>query len=269
MFKFLPPVAFLFAAVSSVMGITYTDNFTTGTGPLNGRTTAAGFGNWISGTELSVSTGRGIYQSAAAPFLAASFRLPVVDLTSQISIRLTMTPTGSSGNLVGFGFTNAARDFVTTQGNGLAYLNGAGSGNDGLVAISSGYSVQGDNVYYANPFSAFNGALPTTFTLDYTVASGALRVTAANNAQTFTLYNGVTGWTPNPGPGADNPIPYQTYLNYFTVQFENQTTGLTGGSINSLSVSVVPEPSPGSCVLGALAIFAVVHIVRRRAVTLG
>lgn len=270
MLKLISPLALFMAAVSQSFGAVYTDDFSTNPGSLNGRSTAAGFGDWVSNPALGTGVGTGIYQNGVAPYPTASFALPLVDSTSLISVSLTMKPTGSDNNFIGFGFTNDMLEPVTTKGNALTYLFGAGSTSTspGLVSAQSGFGAGGaGQLNYSNPFTSFDSSLSTTITMSYVVASGQITLSALNNGQSVTVYDGFVNWTPNGSGTGPNPVPYPTYFQYFTIQFQDQTTGTLGGNISNLSVSVVPEPNAATYLIGAAGVFFGIHFYRRRRVS--
>jgi hypothetical protein len=230
-------LALLGAMVPSVASAqTYSDTFTSNPGPLNGRTTAAGFGNWTNpdGT-LSASATLHLTESLAATTTTGSFALPTLVSGDIITESLTLEPSGGANNRIEFGFTPEANEFVTTEGNAAVWLFGADSGPDGTVGVFSGPSTEGQ-LYYANPFSAFSGTSPTQINISYNTATGLFDVTGTNNGQTVTIVDQDVNYG-----GTSGAVIPLSQLKFATVQFDGQTTGVD--SISNLSITIVPEPS--------------------------
>jgi hypothetical protein len=198
----------------------YTDNFSANPGALNGRTTAAGFGNWTT-TDSAYQVGSGqitIDSNTPVDYHAATFALPTLTGSDTLSVTITLRPSGP--NFTGFGFTPGSNQYVINSGYGWVYYEGLGATSPNIQVFSGAGATGG--IYSAaltNPALNFDASLPTTFQYTYSAS-----------AQTLSI---------------------------FALQFQGQTLGtdLNPAYVDYLNVEVVPEPTTYVmllCGLGAM-----------------
>jgi hypothetical protein len=240
----------------------YQDDFSANAGALNGRTTASGFGAWtvsdtynpgdtsafqVGGGQITINKNYG-----AVNYHAASFSLPSLGATDILSLSITLRPSGP--NFMGFGFNptpaTSASPFLTQNGYGWVYYEGLGAASPNIQAFQ-GQSTGGP-LYYAtlaNPALNFDASLPTTFQYTYSAAAKTLSLSAVNGTSTSTLLNNANV----------SAIPLEAFSN-FALQFQGQELGTSSNPayVESMSISIIPEPSTFSmllCGLGAMTAF--------------
>jgi len=230
-----------------LQGPTYQDDFSTNPGPLNGRTTANGFGNWtvsgiynggntnvfqVGGGQITINT------NLPVDYHAASFALPALGATDILSLSITLRPSGP--NFTGFGFNpnpataTGPSPFLTQSGYGWVYYEGLNGGNPN-IQIFTGASTAGA-IYFAylnNPALNFNASLPTTFQYTYSAAAKTLSLSAVNGTNSSTLLNNANV----------SSIPLEAFNN-FSLQFQGQTLGTSSNPayVDSLKVEINPAP---------------------------
>ena len=225
----------------------YTDNFSANPGALNGRTTAAGFGNWTT-TDSAYQVGSGqitIDSNTPVDYHAATFALPALTVSDTLSVTITLRPSGP--NFTGFGFTPGSNQYVINSGYGWVYYEGLGATSPNIQVFSGAGATGG--IYSAaltNPALNFDASLPTTFQYTYSASAKTLSINATNGTNSSTLLN-----------NADvSSIPLSGFSN-FALQFQGQTLGtdLNPAYVDYLNVEVVPEPTTYVmllCGLGAM-----------------
>jgi hypothetical protein len=249
--------------------LVYEDNFSANDGPLSGRTTATGFGNWtvsglynggntnvfqVGGGQVTINT------NAPVDYHAASFALPALGATDILSLSITLRPSGP--NFTGFGFNpnpataTGPSPFLTQAGYGWVYYEGLGGGTPN-IQIFTGASTAGA-IYFAeltNPALNFDASLPTTFQYTYSVAAQTLSLIATNGTSSSTLLNNANVST----------IPLEAFGN-FSMQFQGQTLGSDSfpAYVDSLRVEVVPEPTTYAMLLCGLGAMTAMTVLRRR-----
>ena len=231
----------------------YQDDFS-GTGALNGRTTASGFGNWTtSNSAFQVGGGQvKINSNTPVDYHEASFSLPSLGATDILSLSITVRPSGA--NFMGIGFNpnpaTGPTPFLTQNGYAWVYYEGLGVANPN-IQIFQGPSTAGAS--YAAPLTHptlnFDASLATTFEFTYSAAAKTLSLIASNGGNSSTLLNQMNVST----------IPLEVFSN-FSLQFQGQTLGDSANPayVDNLSVSIIPEPSTFSmllCGLGAMTAF--------------
>jgi hypothetical protein len=233
----------------------YQDDFS-GTGSLNGRTTASGFGNWTAGGAFQVGNDQiTINSNTPVDYHTASFSLPSLGATDILSLSITVRPSGA--NFMGIGFNpnpaTGPSPFLTQNGYAWVYYEGLGANQN--IQIFQGPSTAGAS--YAAPLNHpslnFNPSLATTFDFTYSAAAKTLSLLASNGGNSSTLLNQMNVST----------IPLAVFSN-FSLQFQGQTLGsdTNPAYVDRLSVSIVPEPSTFSMLLCGLG--AMTAIYRRR-----
>ena len=81
----------------------YQDDFS-GTGALNGRGTASGFGNWTADSAFQVGSDKITINSNTPDYNKATFALPTLGASDTLSLSITLRPSGSL--FTAFGFTS-------------------------------------------------------------------------------------------------------------------------------------------------------------------
>jgi len=214
-----------------LQGPTYQDDFSTNPGPLNGRTTASGFGNWTtSDSAFQVGSGQiTINSNTPDNYHAATFSLPTLGANDTLSLSITLRPSGPI--FTGFGFTPNSGGYVQNTGYNWIYY---ASGNP-TIQILTGRGPTG-LVYSAaltNPALNFDAALPTTFQYTYSAPAKTLTITATNGGNPSTLlYNFDASAT-----------PLSAFSN-FALQFQGQDLGTDTNPayVDSLKVEINPAP---------------------------
>jgi len=212
----------------------YEDTFSADPGPLNGRTTASGFGNWTT-TDSAFQVGSGqitIDSNTPFDYHAATFALPTLTVSDTLSLTITVRPSGP--NFTGFGFTPNSNQYVINSGYGWVYYEGLNGGNPN-IQIFTGASTAGA-IYFAylnNPALNFNASLPTTFQYTYSAAAKTLSLSAVNGTNSSTLLNNANV----------SSIPLEAFNN-FSLQFQGQTLGTSSNPayVDSLKVEINPAP---------------------------
>ena len=250
--------------------LVYEDNFSANDGPLSGRATASGFGNWtvsglynggntnvfqVGGGQITINT------NAPVDYHAASFALPALGATDILSLSITLRPSGP--NFTGFGFNpnpataTGPSPFLTQSGYGWVYYEGLGSVNNPNIQIFTGASTAGPLyfAYLTNPALNFDASLPTTFQYTYSAAAQTLSLSAVNGTNSSTLLNNANV----------SSIPLSAFGN-FSLQFQGQTLGTDGNPafVDYLKVSVVPETSTFTCLAMLLCGLGAMTVLRRR-----
>jgi len=227
----------------------YQDEFSTGTGALNGRTTASGFGNWTAGGAFQVGSDQiTINSNTPNDYHTASFSLPSLGVTDILSLSITVRPSGAS--FMGIGFTSGSGQYLINSGYAWTYYEGLGVSSPN-IQFFKGVGTAGA-VYYAtltNPALNFDASLPTTFEYTYSAAAKTLSLSAVNGTSSSTLLDKMDV----------NTLPVDSFNN-FALQFQGQTLGDNANPayVDRLSVSIIPEPSTFSillCGLGAMTAF--------------
>ena len=142
----------------------YEDNFTTNLGGLNGRTTAAGFGNWVT-SDNALQTGGGLLtvgSNSPVDYHAATFALPTLSGSEVLKISITARPVGT---FLGIGFTPGSAQFV--NGMGLSWLYIDAGGVQIFRGMGSTDSVSGASPALASFNANLNNSLPTTYTFTF------------------------------------------------------------------------------------------------------
>jgi hypothetical protein len=217
-----------------LQGPTYQDDFSTGTGALNGRTTANGFGNWTT-SDSAFQVGNGqitINSNTPVDYHAATFSLPTLGATDTLSLSITLRPSGSI--FTGFGFTPNSGQYVQNNGYNWIYYTGLGH-VDPRIQILTGQGPNGA-IYSAeltNTALNFDASLATTFQYTYSAAAKTLTITATNGGNPSTLlYNFDASAT-----------PLSAFSN-FALQFQGQDLGTDTNPayVDSLKVEINPAP---------------------------
>ena len=214
-----------------LQGPTYQDDFSTNPGPLNGRTTASGFGNWTtSDSAFQVDDGQiTINSNTPVDYHRASFSLPSLGASDTLSLSITLRPSGSL--FTGFGFTSGSDQYV--QNNGFNWIYFA-SGNP-TIQFLRGQGPTGLNysAELTNPALNFDASLPTTFQYTYSASAKTLTIIASNGGNSSTLLNNLDVST----------TPLSGYSN-FALQFQGQTLGTDTNPayVDSLKVEINPAP---------------------------
>lgn len=217
-----------------LQGPTYQDDFSTNPGPLNGRTTANGFGNWTT-SDSAFQVGNGqitINSNTPVDYHAATFSLPTLGATDTLSLSITLRPSGSI--FTGFGFTPNSGQYVQNNGYNWIYYTGLGH-VDPRIQILTGQGPNGA-IYSAeltNTALNFDASLATTFQYTYSAAAKTLSITATNGGNSSTLLNNFDA----------SATPLSGYSN-FALQFQGQELGTSSNPayVDSLKVEINPAP---------------------------
>jgi hypothetical protein len=209
--------------------LVYEDDFGANPGPLNGRTTATGFGNWTT-TDTAFQVGSGqitINTNAPVDYHAATFALPTLGATDILSLTITLRPSGPI--FMGFGFTPNSGQYVQNNGYNWIYF---ASGNP-TIQVLTGQGPTG-LIYSAalnDPALNFDPSLPTTFQYTYSASAKTLTITATNGGNSSTLLNNFNA----------SATPLSGFSN-FALQFQGQTLGTDENPayVDSLRVEVIP-----------------------------
>jgi hypothetical protein len=213
----------------------YQDDFSANTGALNGRATAAGFGNWTNadGAFQVGSDMITINSNTPVDYHTASFSLPTLGVTDILSLSITVRPSGPLFTGIGFNPNPAA--YLTQSGYAWVYYEGLGAANPN-IQIFQGPSTAGA-VYAApltHPTLNFDPSLATTFEFTYSAPAKTLSLLASNGSNSSTLLNQLNVST----------MPLEAFSN-FSLQFQGQTldTDFYPAHVDQLSVSIIPEPT--------------------------
>jgi hypothetical protein len=227
--------------------VVYEDTFSANPGALNGRTTAAGFGNWTT-TDSAFQVGSGqitINSNTPDNYHAATFALPTLTGSDTLSLTITVRPSGA--NFTGFGFTPGSNQYVINSGYGWVYYEGLGATSPN-IQVFSGAGATGPmySAALTNPALSFDASLPTTFQYTYSASAKTLSLTAVNGTNSSTLMNNANV----------SRIPLSAFSN-FALQFQGQSLGSDSNPayVDYLKVEVVPEPTTYAmllCGLGAM-----------------
>jgi len=252
------PLCFGLAALLTLLAlpvahgqVVYEDDFLTNPGNLNGRTTASGFGNWVT-SDSALQTGGGLLTvSTNSPvnYHAATFGLPTLQSGEVLNVSISVLPSGSG--FLGIGFTESAGQYVINSGFSWMFLEGVGTAAPGGVQIFRGIG-NTDKVYGATP-AGFSASLATTYTFSYDFSAKTIALSALNGTTAFQFFSAldVSG------------LPASAFNN-FALQFEGQNlaTDPLPAYVDSIRAEVVPEPSV-SLLLALGAVVVVVTTVRR------
>jgi hypothetical protein len=209
--------------------LVYEDDFSANPGPLSGRATATGFGNWTT-TDTALQVGSGqitINTNAPVDYHAATFALPTLTTNDTLSLTITLRPSGPI--FTGFGFTPNSGQYVQNNGYNWIYF---ASGNP-TIQVLTGQGPTG-LIYSAeltNPALNFDPTLPTTFQYTYSASAKTLTITATNGTNSSTLLNNFDA----------SATPLSGFSN-FALQFQGQTLGTDPNPayVDYLKVEVVP-----------------------------
>ena len=225
----------------------YEDTFSANPGALNGRTTAAGFGNWTT-TDSAFQVGSGqitIDSNTPVDYHAATFALPTLTVSDTLSLTITVRPSGPI--FTGFGFTPNSAQYVQNSGYDWIYYTGLDSPTP-AIQILTGQGASGliYNAALTNPALNFDASLPTTFQYTYSASAKTLSIIATNGTNSSTLLNNFDA----------SATPLSGFSN-FALQFQGQTlsTDTFPAYVDYVKVEVVPEPTTYVmllCGLGAM-----------------
>ena len=234
--------------------IVYEDTFTANPGALNGRTTAAGFGNWTT-TDSAFQVGSGqitIDSNTPVDYHAATFALPTLTVSDTLSLTITVRPSGQI--FTGFGFTPNSAQYVQNSGYDWIYYTGLNSPTP-AIQILTGEGAQGlvYNAELTNPALNFDASLPTTFQYTYSASAKTLSINATNGSSSSTLLNNFDA----------SATPLSGFSN-FALQFQGQalSTDTFPAYIDYVKVEVVPEPTTYAILLCGLGMMTALR--RRR-----
>lgn len=217
---------------TSCAQMVYEDSFISNPGNLNGRTTASGFGNWVT-SDSAFQTGGGfltVDSNTPVEYHAATFALPSLQSSEVLNLSITVLPSGSG--FLGIGFTESAGQYLINSGFSWMFLEGAGSASPGRVQIFRGVGAA-DNVYVGTP-DGFDASLPTTYSFNYDFSAQTIGMSATNGSSSYEFFSAldVSG------------LPASAFSN-FALQFQGQNTSLDAvpAYISEIRAEVVPEPS--------------------------
>ena len=228
----------------------YQDDFS-GTGALNGRTTASGFGAWTADSAFQVGSDKITINSNTPDYNKASFSRPSLGASDTLSLSITLRPSGSL--FTAFGFTSGSDQYVSNNGFNWIYF---ASGNP-TIQFLRGQGPTGLNYSEALAGSVlgFDASLPTTFEYTYSAAAKTLSLLASNGGKSSTLLNNLDVST----------TPLSGFSN-FALMFQGQDLGTSSNPayVDRLSVSIVPEPSTFSMLLLGLGTMTAIYRRRRQ-----
>jgi hypothetical protein len=226
----------------------YQDNFSANDGALNSRTTATGFGNWTADSAFQVGSDRITINSNTPDYNRASFSLPSLGESDTLSLSITLRPSGSL--FTAFGFTSSPGEYVSNTGYNWVYYTGLGNPNPRIeVLTGAGPTGLSYSASLTNPAVNFDASLATTFQYTYSAAAKTLTISASNGGNSSLLVNNLdVSATPLSG------------ISNFALMFQGQTLGNDANPsyVESMSISIIPEPSTFSmllCGLGAMMAF--------------
>jgi hypothetical protein len=215
---------------TTLQGPTYQDDFSTNPGPLNGRTTASGFGNWTADSALQVGSDRvTINSNEPVDYHRASFSLPSLGASDTLSLSITLRPSGSL--FTGFGFTTFSDQYVQNNGYNWIYF---ASGNPTIQFLrGQGPTGLSYSAPLTHPALDFDASLPTTFEYTYSASAKTLSLLASNGGKSSTLLNNLDVST----------TPLEAFQN-FALQFQGQDLGTDTNPayVDSLKVEINPAP---------------------------
>jgi len=212
-----------------LQGPTYQDDFSTNPGPLNGRTTANGFGNWTADSALQVGSDRiTINSNEPVDYHKASFSLPSLGASDTLSLSITLRPSGSL--FTAFGFTSGPGEYVANSGYNWIYF---ASGNPTIQILTRGPTGLVYDAPLIHPALNFDASLPTTFQYTYSASAKTLSLLASNGVNSSTLLNNFDA----------SATPLSGYSN-FALQFQGQYLGTDTNPayVDSLKVEINPAP---------------------------
>jgi hypothetical protein len=229
----------------------YQDDFSNNAGALNGRATADGFGAWTtSDSAFQVGGGQVTINSNAPAYHAATFALPTLGATDILSLSITIRPVAPAAGFISFGFTPLANQYVNNNGYGIVYTESSASPN---IQIFQGPSV--GIKPFQSTFSALslNASLPTTYQYTYSDSAKTLSISATNGGNSSTLLDKYDM----------SAVPLSGFQN-FALQFQSVALGSDPAPayVESMSISIIPEPSTFSMLLCGLG--AMTALCRRR-----
>ena len=228
----------------------YQDDFSLSSGALNGRTTASGFGAWTADSAFQVGSDKiTINSNTPVDYHKASFSLPSLGASDTLSLSITLRPSGSL--FTAFGFTSGSDQYVSNNGFNWIYFTGLGNENPRIEVLKGqGGAGLSYSASLTNPALNFDASLATTFQYTYSAAAKTLTISASNGGNSSLLVNNLdVSATPLSG------------FNNFALMFQGQNLGSDVSSpayVESMSVSIIPEPSTFSmllCGLGAMTAF--------------
>jgi hypothetical protein len=234
----------------NLYGQIYVEDFSTNPGALSGRATASGFGNWTADSAFQVGSDKiTINSNTPVDYHRSSFSLPSLGASDTLSLSITLRPSGSL--FTAFGFTSGSLEYVSNTGYNWIYFTGLGNENP-RIEVLTGQGNAG-KIYSAsliNPALNFDASLPTTFQYTYSAAAKTLSLSAVNGTSSSTILNNANV----------SAIPLSAFNN-FSLMFQGQNLGSDLSSpayVESMSISIIPEPSTFSmllCGLGAMTVF--------------
>jgi hypothetical protein len=229
----------------------YQDDFSANAGALNGRATASGFGNWTAGGAFQVGSDKiAISSNTPVDYHTASFSLPTLTANDTISLSITIRPVAPAAGFISFGFTPGANQYVNNNGYGIVYTESSASPN---IQIFQGPSV--GIKPFQSTFSALslNASLPTTYQYTYSDSAKTLSISATNGGNSSTLLDKYDM----------SAVPLSGFQN-FALQFQSVALGSDPAPayVESMSISIIPEPSTFSMLLCGLG--AMTALCRRR-----
>jgi hypothetical protein len=216
----------------------YQDNFSANDGALNGRANASGSGTWTADSAFQVGNDKiTINSNTPVDYHRATFSLPTLTANDTLSLSITLRPSGPT--FMGFGFTPNSGEYVQNSGYDWIYF---ASGNPTIQFLrGQGSAGLGYSEALAGSVLGFDASLPTTFQYTYSAAAKTLSITASNGGKSSTLLNNLDVST----------TPLSGYSN-FALQFQGQNLGSDVSSpayVESMSISIIPEPSTFSMLL--------------------
>lgn len=208
----------------------YEDDFSSNPGGLNGRTTANGFGNWVT-SDSALQTGDGrltVGSKSTDDYHSATFALPTLSGSNILKISITTRPAGTG--FLGIGFTDLPGQFVINGGLSWLYINGVGTGAPGNVEIFRGMGST-DKVYYGTP-TGFDASLPTTYTFAFNPTAKTMGLSATNGTNSIVFFSALDiGNT-------------SAAIRNFALQFQSQNLSAdsTASYVSNIRAEVVPAP---------------------------
>ena len=209
--------------------VVYQDNFSTNPGDLNGRTTAAGFGNWVTSDSALQTDGGFLTVGSSSPvdWHAATFALPTLSGSEVLKISITARPVGT---FLGIGFTPGSAQFV--NGMGLSWLYIDAGGVQIFRGMGSTDSVSGASPALASFNANLNNSLPTTYTFTFNRTAKTMGLLATNSSGTYEFFSALD-------IGSSSEL-----ISNFALQFQGQnlSTDSTPSYVSNIRAEVVPAP---------------------------
>ena len=210
--------------------VVYQDNFSTNPGDLNGRTTAAGFGNWVTSDSALQTDGGFLTVGSSSPvdWHAATFALPTLSGSEVLKINITARPVGT---FLGIGFTPGSAQFV--NGMGLTWLYIDSGGVQIFRGMGSTDSVSGASPAPASFNANLNNSLPTTYTFTYNPTGKTMGLLATNGSGNYEFFSAldISGL----------PSAFNNFALHF--QGQNLSTDSTPSYVSNIRAETIPEPS--------------------------